>query len=123
MSNSVPVELETVSLDHAVEMGEAYKRLQRNGDFKKIITEGYLKAKVLASVSLLAVPQMKEAGQRPGTMEDIISASNLMYFLLQIERQYAAATTPILSDEEEAELAALEAQEAIDQIDVNGKVN
>jgi hypothetical protein len=123
MSNSAPVELETVSLDHAIEMGEAYNRLRRNGDFKKIIAEGYLKAKVLASVSLLAVPQMKDAGQRPATMEDIISASNLSYFLLQIDRQYAAATNPILSDEEEAELAELEAKEAMEQLDVNGKVS
>lgn len=117
MSKSAPQELETVSMDHAIMMGEAYKRLSRNADFKKIIVEGFLKEKVLASVSLLAVPQIKDKGLRPNIMEDIVAASNLQYFLLQVERQYEAATSPILSDEEERELAELEAEEA------NGQVN
>ncbi|MCP4487726.1 MAG: hypothetical protein GY820_10480 [Gammaproteobacteria bacterium] len=102
MSNSEQdqAELETASLEHAIGMGEAWKRLQRNGDFKKIIIEGYLKEKVLASVSLLAVPQIKQRGERPEIVEDLISASNLQYFFQIIEHQYEGATQPILSDDE-----------------------
>jgi len=100
------IELMTANFDHAIEMGEALKRLQRNGDFKKIITNGYLKEKVLASVSLLGVPQIQAEGKRPGVMEDLVAASNLQFFLRLIEHQYEAAKDPILSDEEEAELAA-----------------
>ncbi|MEE8599207.1 MAG: hypothetical protein V3S69_06845 [Dehalococcoidales bacterium] len=111
MSNpdQAAVELETVSLEHALVMGEAWQRLQRNGDFKRIIMNGFLKEKVLASVSLLAVPQIKDKGRRPDVMEDLIAASNLQYFFQIIEHEYEGAKNPILSDEEEAELAAEEA--------------
>jgi hypothetical protein len=44
-------------------------------------------------------------------MEDLISISNLAYYFKIIEHQYQGAVAPILSDEEEAELAALEAEE------------
>jgi len=102
------VELMTANLDHAIEMGEALKRLQRNGDFKKIITNGYLKEKVLASASLLGVPQERQ--NRVNIMEDMIAASNLQFFLRYIEAQYESTKDPILSDEEEAELAAAAAE-------------
>jgi hypothetical protein len=118
MSNSEQdqIELETASLEHAIVMGEAWKRLQRNGDFKRIITEGYLKDKVLASVSLLAVPQIKQRGERPEVMEDLVAASNLQYFFKVIEHQYEGAMNPILSDDEEKELADLELAEQADSL-------
>lgn len=106
MSNSEPsqVELETIELEQALELGEAWNRLKENEDFKKIITDGYLKDKVMASVSLLAVPQIKARGERPDIMEDLVAASNLQFFLRWIETQYEAAMNPILSDEEEEEI-------------------
>jgi hypothetical protein len=103
-------ELMTASLEHAIDMGEAWLRLQRNGDFKKIIVDGYLKEKVLASHSLLAVPQIKAQGHRQDVIEDLIASSNLKYFFQVIEHEYEGAKNPILSDEEEAELAALAAE-------------
>lgn len=103
-------ELLTASLDHAIGMGEALKRLQRNSDFKKVITNGYLEQKVLASWSLLAVPQIKEKGHRPDIMEDLVASSNLKYFFQIIESEYEGAKNPILSDEEEKELADLAAE-------------
>jgi hypothetical protein len=110
MSNSEKEEIAalTASMDHALDMGEAWLRLQRNHDFKKIITEGFLKEKVLASVSLLAVPQIMSEGRRPAIMEDIVAASNLQFFFQMIEHQYDGAKNPILSDSEEAEFAALQ---------------
>lgn len=104
-------ELMSIQLDHVVEMGEALKRLQRNGDFKKIITNGYLKNKVLASVSLLGVPQIQAEGKRPMVMEDLVAASNLQFFLRMIENDYEATKNPILSDQEEAEMAQMAAAE------------
>ena len=103
-------ELHTASLDHAISMGEAWLRLQRNGDFKKVITNGYLEEKVLASVSLLAVPQIIDQGRRPNVMEDLVAASNLQYFFKIIEHEYEGAKNPILSDEEEKEMANLAAE-------------
>ena len=104
MSNNeeiLSIEQET---EHAVKMGQALKRLNSNEDFKTLILEGYLKDKALASVSLLAVPQIKAQGRRPDIMEDLVSASNLSYFLQMIEGAYVEATDPVLSDEEEGEL-------------------
>lgn len=116
MSNSeqAQIELETASLEHAISMGEAWLRLQRNADFKKIITNGYLNDKVLASVSLLGVPQIIDQGRRTHVMEDLVSASNLQYFFKIIEHEYEGAKNPVLSDEEEDEMALAEAQANLD---------
>jgi hypothetical protein len=110
MSNSEQeaIELETASLEHAIGMGEAWLRLQRNGDFKKIITDGYMKTKVLASVSLLGVPQIKDNGMRPAVVEDLISASCLGYYFKIIEHEYEGAMQPILTDDEAEAAEALE---------------
>lgn len=95
------VELETTDIDHYIEMGEALHRLQDNPDFQKLIMEGYLGDKVMASVSLLAEPSVKKRGERGDIMEDLVSASNLRYFFGMIENFYEGAKNPILSDEEE----------------------
>ena len=113
MSNQEQVELETVQVEHYVEMGEALDRLEQNEDFKKVIIEGYLKANVLDSVSLLAVPQIKKAGERTDVMEDLIAASNLQYFLQTVHQFHAAQKDPILSEEEEAALEEAQAEGGI----------
>ena len=100
------VELETIETTQDLVMGEAWLRLQENPDFQTVIIEGYLKDKVLSSVSLLAVPQIKQEGRRPDIMEDLIAASNLKYHFKTIEHFYEGAKNPTLSDEEEAELEA-----------------
>lgn len=110
MNEQQAADLETAEMNHHVEMGEALKRLRENKDFQTVIMEGYLKDKVLASVSLLGVPQISEQGKRPGVMEDLVSASNLQYFFQQIDAFYLGATEPVLSDAEEEELAEAEAQ-------------
>lgn len=94
------VEKET---DHAIKMGKALERLRDNQDFKDLILDGYLKEKVIASVSLLAVPQIKAQGRRPDIMEDLIAASNLQFFFQMVEQNYEGALDPVLSDQEEAE--------------------
>ena len=95
------VEQET---DHAIKMGEALKRLRENKDFNDLILDGYLKEKVLASVSLLAVPQIKAQGKRPDIMEDMVAASNLQFFFQMIDDAYTGAVDPVLSEEEEEAL-------------------
>jgi len=114
MSNSEQAEhdLMTASLDHAISMGEAWLRLQKNGDFKKVIMNGYLRDKVLASHSLLAVPQIKDKGRRQDVIEAMIASSNLGYFFKIIEHEYEGAKNPVLSDDEEQEMAKLAAEEA-----------
>ncbi len=105
--------LETIEIEHHLQMGEALNRLRENPDFQKVIMEGYLKDKVLASVSMLAVPQIAEQNRRPGVMEDLISASNLQYFFQMVDNFYEGAKNPILSDEEEAALAAAEEDKGV----------
>jgi hypothetical protein len=98
------IELETITMEHHLKMGEAMDRLRNNPDFQTVILDGYLKDKVLASVSLLAVPQIKDAGKRTDQMEDLISASNLQYFFQMIDNFHEGCKDPILSDDEEQEL-------------------
>lgn len=105
MSNS-EVELETIEINHHLEMGEALNRLRNNPDFQKVILNGYCHDKALASVSLLGVPQRKQ--DRPGMMEDLVAISNLQYFFLQVDNFYEGAKDPVLSDDEEADLEANE---------------
>lgn len=105
-----PYDLATIDQEHHIVMGEAWMRLRKNGDFKKIIMESYLKEKVLASVSLLAVPQIHDAGKRPGVFEDLIAASNLQFFFKMIEDFYEGAKNPILSNEEEEALNEAQAE-------------
>jgi len=99
----------TEEIDHALTMGKALNNLRKNTDFKTLILEGYIKNKALASVSLLAVPQIKEQNRRTDIMEDLIASSNLEYYFMMIDNAYQGATDPILSDQEqeEAEKAGL----------------
>lgn len=106
-SLDAPYDFATVNQDHHLDMGEAWLRLQRNGDFKKIIMEGYLTQKTLASTSLLAVPQ--ERNRRVEIMEDLIAGSNLQFYFKMIENFYEGAKDPILSDDEEEAAALVEA--------------
>ncbi len=108
MSNQENIELEMIETDHHLKMGEALNRLRNNEDFQLVIEENYLKQKALASVSLLAVPQIVQEGRRPGIMEDLISCSNLQYFFATVQGFYEGCIDPILSDEEEAEIEAEE---------------
>lgn len=95
------VEKET---EHAIKMGKALIVLRSIPEFITLIEEGYLKEKVLASVSLLAVPQIKAQNRRPDVMEDIVAASNLQYFFQMIENAYLEATDPVYSEAEEEEM-------------------
>jgi len=100
-------ELETIDTEHHMLMGEALERLRQNPDFKLVIETGYLREKALASVSMLAVPQIKQAGQRPDVFEDLIASSNLAYYFQTLENFHEGCKNPILSDAEEEELAEL----------------
>lgn len=106
MSNQDELLTVPVEVDHNIAMGEALARLKKNPDFKKLVLDGYLKEKALASVSLLAVPQIKAEGRRTDLMEDLIASSNLSYWFMMVEQAYEGAKNPTLSDEEEAELQA-----------------
>jgi hypothetical protein len=117
MSNSEQEqnELLTASLEHAIVMGEAWLRLQKNGDFKK------MKDKALASVSLLGVPQIKDQNRRGDVIEDLVSISNLQYFFRVIEHEYEGAKNPVYSDEEEAEMSSAEEQARLDALSATGQ--
>ena len=79
-------DLETVEVQHWVDLLEALERLERNPDFKKVIIDGYIQSKALDSVSLLARPDVKKRGERPDVMEDLVAISNFQYYLAMIHR-------------------------------------
>lgn len=110
MSNPSPEQQAEDVKEHHLKMGEALKRLSKNGDFKMLITEGYLKGKVMASWSLLAVPQERE--QRAQIMEDLIAQSHLSFFFQMVEQFYEGAKNPILTDEEQELFDAQQAEQA-----------
>jgi len=112
MSNqNESVELETTEIEHYVDMGQALDRLRNNEDFNKVILDGYFKDKAADSVSLLSLPVIKKRGERGDIMEDLVAISNLQFFFMTIDQMHQAAVEPILSDNEEAELAAQEESE------------
>ena len=111
MSNPELEQAKSQNAEHDIVMGEALERLEGNADFKTVIMNGYLEGKVLASVSLLAVPQIKAEGRRGDLMEDLVAASNLKYFLQMVRMSYSAAIDPVLSDEEEEEILAAQAEQ------------
>ena len=106
MSNQEELLTVDKAVDHDIKMGEALNYLRTVPEFKTLILDGYPKEKALASVSLLAVPQIKEKGRRTDVMEDLIASSNLDYWFMMIDHAYEGAKDPILSDEEEMELEA-----------------
>lgn len=57
------------------------------------------------------MPVIKKRGERGDVMEDLVAISNLQFFFMTIDQMHRAAIEPILSDSEEAELAAQEASE------------
>ena len=109
MSNqNESVELETTEIEHYVDMGQALDRLRNNADFKKVILDGYFRDKAADSVSLLSLPVIKKRNERGDIMEDLVAISNLQFFFMTIDQMHQAAVEPILSDNEEAEIAAQE---------------
>jgi len=93
------VELETVETEHYITMGEDLAWLKKNPQFQRVITEGYLKEKALDSVSMLADPGVIRRGERSAIMEDLVAGSNLAYFFLMVEYNYAGAMNTELEDD------------------------
>jgi hypothetical protein len=111
MSNPVsPEQKAEDTKEHHLLMGEALMRLRKNSDFKKVITEGYLKGKVMASWSLLAIPQERE--NRIHIMEDLIAQSNLSFFFDLVDNFYEGAKNPVLTDEEQELFDAQQLEQA-----------
>lgn len=81
-----------VELNQYVELGDALLRLEKNKDFQTVILNGYMKDKVLESVSLLAHHDIKKQGLRPEVMEDLVASSNLGEYFRMIKNFYAGAT-------------------------------
>ena len=103
-------QLEEAEAQHLIEQYNALKRLKENKDFQKVILEGYLEAKALDSVSLLAVPAIKQRGERPEVMEDLVAISNLQYYFRMLENLGSIA---------EDDLAAAEGPEGDDSLDIS----
>lgn len=91
MENQTQEELETIETQHYVDMKQALERMEKTADFQLVIANGYMKDKALDAVSLLAVPAIKQQGQRPDIMEDLVSISNLKYHFAMIKNLGASA--------------------------------
>ncbi len=78
------IQLDINKAEDMIRIYDAYMRLKNNPDFQLVFEEQYLKQNALDSMSLLSHEQMVQ--QRPMIMEDLISVSNLINYLLRIER-------------------------------------
>jgi hypothetical protein len=96
--------VEAAELSQYVVLGEALANLERNKDFQTLILNGYMRDKVLESVSLLGHHDIKKQGLRPEVMEDLVASSNLGEYFRMVKNFHAGA----LADYEEldAELDA-----------------
>jgi hypothetical protein len=97
------VELETFETEHHITMGEDLAWLKQNPQFQRVITEGYLKAKALDSISMLADPGVIRRGERSAIMEDLVAGSNLNYFFMMVEYNHAGAMNAEMEEEEPEE--------------------
>lgn len=73
------------------ELYQSLERLKKNDDFKKVITEGFLKELAERNVSLLADERIKHEGKRPDVIELLVAISHLNYFFCTIENMGAPA--------------------------------
>lgn len=101
--NQEEVMLETVEMTEDVLRGEALERLRKNPDFKFLIEETYIKQKSIDLTSLLANNAIKQRGERPEVVEQLVAISNFNDWLLQVEHFYQAATSDdgLLDDAEQ----------------------
>lgn len=99
MTNQEIDQLETVDNSYQVELYEALERLEQNEDFQKVIMDGYLSTKPLGLVSMLARHDVKQRGERPNVMEELIAVSTLGQYLFMIKQLGGSAKVDL---EEEA---------------------
>ena len=83
--NNQTTELETTDVSHWADLLDSLEKLEKDPHFKKVILNGYMRDKALDSVSLLAHPDVKQRGERPEVMEDLVAISNLQYHLQMIK--------------------------------------
>lgn len=86
MTNQEVEQLETADTSYQVELYEALERLENNEDFKKVILEGYLSTKPLGLITMLARHDVKQRGERPNVMEELIAVSSLGQYLFMIKQ-------------------------------------
>jgi len=101
------VELESFETEHFVTMGQDLAWLKNTPQFKRVITDGYLKDKALDSISMLADPGIIRRGERAHVMEDLVAGSNLNYFFMMVEANYAGAMNTEMEPEEEEDAGNL----------------
>lgn len=71
--------------NYYVGMRQALERLEKNPDFKTVILDGYFKDKAINGVSILANPGVKQRGERPLIMEELVAISALQDYFLVIK--------------------------------------
>lgn len=86
MTNREIEQLETADTSYLVELREALERLEQNEDFQKVILNGYLSEKPLGLVSMLARHDVKQRGERPNVMEELIAVSTLGQYFFMIKQ-------------------------------------
>jgi len=92
-------ELEMVETRHYAQMKQDLEELEKDERFKRLILDGYMKDKVLDSVSLLGEPSTKVNGDRPNIMEDLVAISNLGYYFKMVKTFGASAEETIANIE------------------------
>jgi len=100
------IELETAEVEQYLQTGEDLIWLLDTPQFQRVIVEGYLREKPLASVSMLADPGVIRRGERSAIMEDLVASSNLSYYFNMVMNQYHGAMNTEVDHEDEDESEA-----------------
>lgn len=94
----------------ALALGKALHNLASNPDFKKVISEGYLKHEAVRLVHLRADPELQSPAQQAAILRDIDSIGVLAEYLRVVRKQGEIAERSIADGE--AAIAEIEEEEA-----------
>lgn len=105
------IELSKSQAESFVKTAEALDRLSKNRDFKRIISDGYLKEESIRLVSLKGAPEMQHEKHQASILKQIDAIGSLQNYFHGIYMQGDHAKALIEEAEEEIEMIRAEAEE------------
>lgn len=102
LQNEADIEKIEISIDTAkkhINNAEAFKRLQKNADFKKIIEEGYFENNTTRLVFLMTDPQFESEAKQILLKNEMIAISGLFKYFKTITVMGDQYKQALLDDE------------------------
>lgn len=99
-TNIDQIELDIQQSRQSIELGKALERLQKNGDFKKLIQEHYMERMPINLVILKSAPQMQAPERQADLLRQMDAIGSLAQYFHAI-RQNAEQAMKKLEDDEQ----------------------